>query len=108
LTQETDSYLAGRAYRAEDFHSLQALAGGAGMVSVLVFALYVGSPKVQALYSHPFRLWGIGLVLIVWIGRVVLITGRGHMHDDPVVFAATDSASLVLVFAAAVVLGLSL
>ncbi|MGI9404455.1 MAG: UbiA family prenyltransferase [Hyphomicrobium sp.] len=106
--QETDAQLPGRAYRAEDAQALQALAGAAGLVSVLVLALYVSSPQVQTLYSHPVGIWGVGLVLVVWIGRVILITGRGQMHDDPVIFAATDRASLVLVLTAAVILGLSL
>jgi len=39
---------------------------------------------------------------------VILITGRGQMHDDPVVFAATDRASLALVLTAAVIIGWSL
>jgi hypothetical protein len=33
--------------------------------------------------------------LIFWIGRTVLIAGRGEMHEDPVVFALTDKASLI-------------
>lgn len=37
----------------------------------------------------------ICLVLFYWISCVLLLTHRGEMHDDPVVFAATDLKSLV-------------
>jgi 4-hydroxybenzoate polyprenyltransferase len=107
LPREAGAELAGRAYCSDDIQALQALSAAAGLVSVLVLGLYVASPEVRALYSHPSGIWGVGLLLVVWIGRVILITGRGHMHDDPVIFAATDRTSLVLVAAAAVILGLS-
>lgn len=40
-------------------------------------------------------LWAICLVLFYGIGRVLLLTHRGEMHDDPVVFAVTDLKSLI-------------
>ncbi|MGH6995549.1 MAG: hypothetical protein ACREES_07610, partial [Stellaceae bacterium] len=48
-----------------------------------------------ALYRSPEYLWAICLVLFYWISRVLLLTHRGEMHDDPVVFAATDPKSLI-------------
>jgi hypothetical protein len=41
-------------------------------------------------------------VLIHWISRVVMLTHRGEMHSDPIVFAATDPGSLI----SAVVIGI--
>ena len=34
-------------------------------------------------------------MLLFWLSRMVMITHRGWMHDDPVVFAARDYVSIV-------------
>lgn len=36
-------------------------------------------------------------MLLYWISRVWVIAHRGDMHDDPIVFAATDRSSQVVV-----------
>jgi hypothetical protein len=36
---------------------------------------------------------GICGILLYWISRAIFIAHRGHMHDDPVVFAARDGIS---------------
>ena len=35
-------------------------------------------------------------ILLYWVMRLWMITHRGGMHDDPVVFAARDSQSLAV------------
>ena len=85
----------GRSYRLADLPMLQTMATTAGYVSVLVFILYVNSPAVAALYGSPETLWLIPLILLFWISRVLLVMQRGDMHDDPVLFAARDTTSLV-------------
>jgi hypothetical protein len=50
---------------------------------------------VMMLYRAPELLWLICVVLIHWISRVVMLTHRGEMHSDPIVFAATDPGSLI-------------
>ena len=57
--------------------------------------LYVNSPKVTELYRYPQALWGVSLVLLYWVTRTVLLTHRGEMRDDPVLYAATDRISQV-------------
>ena len=69
------------------------IAIGAGYVSVLVMTLYVNSPAVVELYDQPEALWGVCAVLLYWITRTVMVAHRGHMHDDPVVYAAKDRIS---------------
>jgi len=83
----------GRGYLVNDLPIISMIAIGAGYVSVLVMALYVNSPSVIELYSRPMALWGVCAILIFWITRTVMVAHRGHMHDDPVVYAAKDHVS---------------
>ena len=87
----------GRAYLLSDLPMLEMLSAASAFTAVLVFALYIDSPAVAALYRSPERLWLLCVLLIYWLGRVHLLAHRGDMHDDPVVFAATDRTSLVCV-----------
>lgn len=91
------SQAAGRGYVSGDLHLVETMATGSGFVSVLVMALYLNSPNVQVLYNQPAALWGICMVLLYWVSRMVMLTHRGRMHDDPVVFAAKDPVSIVSV-----------
>lgn len=88
---------AGRGYRLDDMPLLVALAGASGYASVLVLALYVNSPQVMDLYGHPEGLWLACTLLLYWVSRVLLITHRGEMHDDPIVFALRDRVSLATI-----------
>ena len=85
----------GRRYHVDDFTVVANMAAAAGYVSVLVLALYINSPAVLALYTQPFALWGICLVLLYWISRIIIVTHRGEMHDDPVVYAVKDRSSAI-------------
>lgn len=88
---------AGRAYVTDDTPMVGALAGASGFVSVLVLALYIASPDVDRLYPHPQLLWAIGILLLYWVSRVLMLAHRGEVHDDPVVFAVKDRVSLMIV-----------
>jgi 4-hydroxybenzoate polyprenyltransferase len=86
--------LKGRNYRRADIPILHALTAAAGFVAILVLTLYINSAEVRLLYTRPDLLWGACIVLLYWLGRAFLLTGRGEMRQDPVVFAATDRVSL--------------
>lgn len=90
------SVAAGRAYTIDDLPLTMQMALTSGFVSVLVMALYLNSPEVQAKYSTPSLLWGVNVLLLYWISRVVLTTHRGGMDDDPLVYAVTDRTSLIV------------
>lgn len=85
----------GRGYHVDDLPIISMLGVSAGYMSVLVLQLYVNSPEVSRLYPHPAALWGVSAVLLYWVTRTVLLTHRGEMRDDPVVYAATDRISQV-------------
>jgi 4-hydroxybenzoate polyprenyltransferase/phosphoserine phosphatase len=98
----------GRGYRVEDLNVLLGLAAAAGYGAVLVVALYISSPEVQLLYSHPQALWLICPMLLYWVSRVAVLSNRGVLHDDPVVFALTDRVSWAVGALAASVVALAI
>lgn len=85
----------GRGYHVSDLPIISMIAIAAGYVGVLVMTLYVNSPTVVLLYTHPKALWGICAILLYWITRTVMISHRGSMHDDPVVYAVKDRISQI-------------
>ncbi len=87
---------AGRGYLVEDRAQIGSLGAAAGFVAVLVLALYVNSDDVRRLYARPAVLWGVLPLLLYWINRVWVLTARGVLHDDPIVFALRDRASWVV------------
>jgi 4-hydroxybenzoate polyprenyltransferase/phosphoserine phosphatase len=84
-----------RAYYVDDLPIVAMMAIASGYVAVLVLALYINTPAVQELYNRPSLLWGVCLVLLYWISRMAMIAHRGHMDDDPIVFAVRDRASQI-------------
>jgi 4-hydroxybenzoate polyprenyltransferase len=85
----------GRGYRIDDLAALFPLAAAAGFGAVLIVALYLSSPEVALLYTHPKRIYLICPLIIYWSSRVLMLTNRNEMHDDPVIFALTDRVSLL-------------
>lgn len=88
--------MARRGYRPDDLDMVGTLGVVSGYIAVLVFALYITSERVRVLYRYPDLLWLVCLMLLYWIGRVWLITRRGEMHSDPVVFALRDRVSYIV------------
>jgi 4-hydroxybenzoate polyprenyltransferase/phosphoserine phosphatase len=103
--QDSDrTAISGRDYRVTDLTVLWPLGIGAGLCSVLVFGLYVGSPTAIALFGETTKgLWLAGIGLIYWIARIWLKTARGEMDDDPIVFTLKDFGSQVAIAAMVVV-----
>jgi 4-hydroxybenzoate polyprenyltransferase/phosphoserine phosphatase len=85
----------GRGYSAADLPLLLSLGTAAGFSAVVVMALYINSTDSQVLYAHKRALWLVCPLMLYWISRVWLLTSRGQMPDDPVVFALRDRISLV-------------
>ncbi|MEL7182058.1 MAG: UbiA family prenyltransferase [Pseudomonadota bacterium] len=97
--EETD----GRGYRVSDLPILLGVVLSAGYASVLVLALYVSSATSTGLYSQPKFFWLVCPLLLYWISRATIISYRGEMDDDPIVFALKDRVSQI-VFACAALL----
>lgn len=54
----------GRDYQVSDLVVLWPLGIGAGLCSVVVFGLFIGSPTTQARYGNTDALWLVGIGLI--------------------------------------------
>nr|WP_274380810.1 UbiA family prenyltransferase [Dyella acidiphila] len=97
----------GRGYYTSDAPLLQTLGVAASYASVLVLALYLNSEAVTKLYRTPEFVWGAVPIMAFWVSWMWMQAHRGNMHDDPVVFALKDKASLAtgVAFAAVLALG---
>jgi 4-hydroxybenzoate polyprenyltransferase/phosphoserine phosphatase len=85
-----------RGYLPTDAPALRVMGMASAFVSSLVLALYVQSSVALAHYSTPEFLWALPATAIFWLCRVWLLTVRGEMHDDPIVFAFRDGVSLAV------------
>jgi 4-hydroxybenzoate polyprenyltransferase/phosphoserine phosphatase len=86
----------GRGYFPGDLEMIAALGAAAGYLSVMVLALYTQDRATVVLYRQPQLIWLACPLLLFWITRTWMLTHRGLMHDDPVVFALKDRASLAV------------
>ena len=86
----------GRGYHVADIEQLRSFGSASGYVSVAVLTLYISNLDAEQLYKHTNRLWLLVPVLLLWISRLWLMASRGHLNEDPVVFAITDRRSLLL------------
>lgn len=87
----------GRAYGAADRPLLGIMGVCSAFISVLVFILYVNSPQVSSLYPHPLMLAGVVPLLVLWLGRLWMLSFRDELHEDPVFFVSKDATSLVII-----------
>jgi len=87
---------AGRGYLAADIEAVAQFGSASGFISVLVLALYMNGSEVQRLYEHQNLLWLLCPLLLYWVARVWLLTHRGELHEDPLVFAIRDKVSYVV------------
>lgn len=86
----------GRGYYPGDLDMIAALGASSGHLAVMVLALYIHEGSTVAMYGHPHVIWLTCPLLLFWITRVWMLTHRGLMNDDPVVFAIRDRMSQVI------------
>ncbi len=106
MKEQNKTSTKGRGYFVEDLYLLLALGTSSGLLSVLIFALYLNSPEVNKLYNVPELLYMITPILMYWITRMWFKAHRGQMNDDPIVFAGKDPASYFIgIIIAIIVIG---
>jgi hypothetical protein len=98
----------GRGYQIDDINLIQSFAVTSALLSLLVFGLYIASPKVQALYTTPSYLWLVATLGLLWVIDVLVLVHKGEMHNDPIVFAFTNKRSLGILLVSIIFIVLSL
>jgi 4-hydroxybenzoate polyprenyltransferase/phosphoserine phosphatase len=93
----------GRGYLVSDIDQLRSFGTSSAFAAVMVFAIYISGSDVTLLYRRPQLLWLIMPFMILWLCRVWLLASRGELNEDPLVFALTDRASLLIGVAVAVI-----
>jgi 4-hydroxybenzoate polyprenyltransferase/phosphoserine phosphatase len=86
----------GRGYLVADIEQMRAFGTASAFATVVVFANYISGRDVTRLYRQPNLLWLIMPLMILWLCRVWLLASRGKLSEDPVLFAVTDKASLLI------------
>jgi 4-hydroxybenzoate polyprenyltransferase len=87
----------GRGYRAADGPLVLAMGLMTGIGAVAVLVLYiVYDAFAQTFYGSTAWLWGFPPLVLLFVGRIWFACLRDELDDDPVAFALTDWACLVL------------
>ena len=94
-----------RGYGTGDVAILQVFGCGAAFASCVVLALFVQDEATIRRYASPGLLWGIVPLVLLWLCRLWLVTARGYMHEDPIVYAARDWVSWLVAVVSLLLLG---
>ena len=89
-----DEVLPGRGYSGKDAAFVNGFGISTAIAACLVLALYVASEQVVAMYAEPLWLWGVAVVVLLWLARMWRMAMSGTMDDDPVMFAVRDRVSI--------------
>lgn len=107
VATDDGSALPGRGYVSSDLPVL-ALGASSGLMAIMVLALFINSPAVVEGYAEARWTWLVPPIMLYWVARLWMKTHRGEVDEDPVIFAARDKQSLIImgllaaVFSAAV------
>jgi len=93
MQQERQDETAGCGYRLADLETLSQFGITSGYLAVLVLVLYINGDTVGTQYRHPEVIWLLCPLFLYWISFVWLLTRRGRMHEDPVLFAIENRRS---------------
>ena len=88
--------LAGRGYAPDDLEIVSMMGVAAGYLSILVLAFYIQDSYTAVLYRTPQIIWLACPLLLYWVSRTWVITHRGNMTDDPIIFAIKDRTSWIV------------
>lgn len=96
LIQQGATNFVARGYHVDDLPAVSLFGISSGYISVLILVFYTHDLQAGTLYSSPDWLWFVAIAVLYWISRMWLLTFRGKMNEDPVLFAIHDRISYVV------------
>jgi 4-hydroxybenzoate polyprenyltransferase len=110
MLQSTSSIrsLPGRGYLVSDTPIIASLGTASGCLACLVLSFYINGDAAYKLYPHPEWLWFLVPLLLYWIGRFWVLTMRGEMRDDPILFVLKDSVTRISLACGAIIVTLAM
>ena len=97
----------GRFYETGDLEPLNICGMCSGILACLLMLLYGSSQQAQSLYKSPRFLYLLCPILFYWISRLWVLTFRGVLKEDPILFAIHDKVSYVVMAAMIAVIALA-
>ena len=93
----------GRGYNITDLSIISQISVASSFSSSVLLALYLNSANVTDSYTSPSLLWGLVLILVFWLNRLILLTNRGD-SKEPLLFFLQDKVSYSCAFLAALLI----
>jgi 4-hydroxybenzoate polyprenyltransferase len=91
---------AGRDYTIADAPLVMGCGIAAACTATLVLVLYLNSDQVRIMYRDPTALWLLAPLILFWQVRLWMLTVRGRMRDDPILFTIRDPTTWLIGLAA--------
>lgn len=107
LLKANKTRTSGRFYETGDLEPLNICGISSGMLACLIILLYESSQQAQLLYATPQLLFLLCPLLFYWLSRLWVLTFRGALKEDPILFAVRDRVSYAVSLAMAVIVGLA-
>lgn len=104
LDDQKEGQAAGRAWKPVDAIPLAAIGMGAGVGGSILLALYVTGSSFASLYQNAQITLLLSPLFLYWITRIWIQACRMELHEDPVLFAARDKVSYLVILVAACIL----
>lgn len=95
----------GRGYKIQDKIPVGIMGINSAFLSIAILMLYLHSENVQILYKTPEVLYAILPLIVFWLGRLWMLSFRGEVNEDPVLYVSKDPISFAILL---ICLGLAL
>lgn len=97
LSKSNGTLIKGRDYHVSDLPILWPMGVGSALSAIVVFGMFINAEETRDRYGSSALLWLAAVVMLYWIARLWIKTGRGEMHDDPIVYSLSDANSLICI-----------
>lgn len=91
-----DGSLAGRGYMPGDLEQVNVFGVCSAFLAAVIFILYLQSDRVRELYRQPQLLWLLSPLFLYWISRIWMLSYRGEIDEDPVLFVVKDRTTYLV------------